>query len=45
MATMAPTAPQGDDGSNAEGKFHILWDVTISWTLKEGCQLERIIYE
>lgn len=30
---LLPTAPSGDDGSNAEDAFRVLWDVTIAGTL------------
>lgn len=29
---LLPSAPSGDDGSNAEDKSHTLWDVTITGT-------------
>lgn len=33
VAPLLPTAPSGGDGSNAEGKFRILGDVTITGAL------------
>lgn len=33
-ATLLPTASSEDDGLNAENKFHIIQDVTISGTLE-----------
>lgn len=33
MAPLLPAAPSGVDGSNAENKFHILHDVTITGNL------------